>query len=221
MARRLFRATRALLHVRDRPPIPASSAAAAAAASLLPLLPCKRRKKLLKKLNSPRVTPIEPDAARRVPALDAVLDRDAAFRFLTSASSFLVSLPPPHGIPHSEAGKLYRELGFPRGRSHALPLATRCCSAFPSLTPSRTSRSRRSCTRSWRKSAASTRSSSRRGCVPSASSLYSPPTAGTEMNWAMFLRDAYDDNGVFKEKDPIVLFNEKLQRCECTIKMDA
>ncbi|KAF0913791.1 hypothetical protein E2562_024879 [Oryza meyeriana var. granulata] len=65
----------------------------------------------------PRVAPIEPEAARRVPGLDAVLDRDAAFRFLTRARSFLASLPPPHRIPLAEAGKLYRELGFPRGRS--------------------------------------------------------------------------------------------------------
>ncbi|CAD6224573.1 unnamed protein product [Miscanthus lutarioriparius] len=122
MARRLFCATRALLLPAPAPapaptPTSASSAAAAeAAASLLPLLPCKRRKKLLRKLNSPRVAPIEPEAARRVPALDAVLDRDTAFRFLHRARSFLSSLPPPHRIPLSEAGKLYRELGFPRGR---------------------------------------------------------------------------------------------------------
>jgi hypothetical protein len=120
MARHLFCATRALLRpVPDPAPVPASStaAAAAAAASLLPLLPCKQRKKLLKKLNSPRVAPIEPEAARHVLSLDAVLDRDVAFRFLTRARSFLASLPSPHRIPLSEAGKLYRELGFPRGRS--------------------------------------------------------------------------------------------------------
>lgn len=34
--------------------------------------------------------------------------------------------------------------------------------------------------------------------------------AGTEMNWAVFLKDAYDDNGVLIDKDPQVLFNEKL-----------
>jgi hypothetical protein len=71
----------------------------------------------LKKLNSPRVASIEPEAARHIPALDAVLDRDAAFRFLIRARSFLASLPPPHRIPLSEAGKLFRELGFPCGRS--------------------------------------------------------------------------------------------------------
>uniref|UniRef100_A0A0D9XEQ8 PORR domain-containing protein n=1 Tax=Leersia perrieri TaxID=77586 RepID=A0A0D9XEQ8_9ORYZ len=113
MARRLFSAQSPF----PAPATSSSAAAAEAAASLLPLLPCKRRRKLLKKLNSPRVAPIEPEAARRVAALDAVLDRDAAFRFLSRARSFLASLPPPHQIPLAEAGKLHRELGFPRGRS--------------------------------------------------------------------------------------------------------
>ena len=45
--------------------------------------------------------------------------------------------------------------------------------------------------------------------------------AGTEMNWALFLRAAYDENGVLKEKDPLVLFNEKLQRYACMSKMDS
>ncbi|KAH7567740.1 hypothetical protein JRO89_XS07G0136400 [Xanthoceras sorbifolium] len=34
--------------------------------------------------------------------------------------------------------------------------------------------------------------------------------AGTEMNWAVFLKDAYDENGVLIDKDPQVIFNEKL-----------
>lgn len=34
--------------------------------------------------------------------------------------------------------------------------------------------------------------------------------AGTEMNWVVFLRDAYDENGVLINKDPQVVFNEKL-----------
>jgi hypothetical protein len=41
--------------------------------------------------------PIEPEANRHVPALDAVLDRDVDFRFLTRL--FLASLPPSHWIP--------------------------------------------------------------------------------------------------------------------------
>ncbi|KAI6687787.1 hypothetical protein NL676_024615 [Syzygium grande] len=34
--------------------------------------------------------------------------------------------------------------------------------------------------------------------------------AGTEMNWVVFLKDAYDESGVLIRKDPQVLFNEKL-----------
>lgn len=34
--------------------------------------------------------------------------------------------------------------------------------------------------------------------------------AGTEMNWTVFLRDGYGDDGVLIEKDPQLLFNEKL-----------
>ncbi|KAK4365155.1 hypothetical protein RND71_016513 [Anisodus tanguticus] len=36
--------------------------------------------------------------------------------------------------------------------------------------------------------------------------------AGTEMNWSVFLKDAYVENGVLLNKDPQVLFNEKLYR---------
>ncbi|GKB00606.1 protein WHAT'S THIS FACTOR 1 [Tanacetum coccineum] len=36
--------------------------------------------------------------------------------------------------------------------------------------------------------------------------------AGTEMNWVVFLKDAYGEDGVLINKDPLVLFNEKL--CE-------
>ncbi|XP_044478406.1 protein WHAT'S THIS FACTOR 1 homolog, chloroplastic-like [Mangifera indica] len=34
--------------------------------------------------------------------------------------------------------------------------------------------------------------------------------AGTEMNWAVFLKDAYDENGALIDKDPQLVFNEKL-----------
>ncbi|CAM8939026.1 unnamed protein product [Rhodiola kirilowii] len=34
--------------------------------------------------------------------------------------------------------------------------------------------------------------------------------AGTEMNWVVFLKDAYDENGQLRNKDPQVIFNEKL-----------
>ena len=36
--------------------------------------------------------------------------------------------------------------------------------------------------------------------------------AGTEMNWGVFLKDSYDGNGVLIEKDPQVVFNEKLYK---------
>lgn len=36
--------------------------------------------------------------------------------------------------------------------------------------------------------------------------------AGTEMNWTVFLRDGYGDDGVLKEKDLQVVFNERLYR---------
>ncbi|GMH00158.1 hypothetical protein Nepgr_001997 [Nepenthes gracilis] len=36
--------------------------------------------------------------------------------------------------------------------------------------------------------------------------------AGTEMNWVVFLRDAYDENGVLIKKDPLVIFYEKLYK---------
>jgi hypothetical protein len=36
--------------------------------------------------------------------------------------------------------------------------------------------------------------------------------AGTEMNWVVFLKGAYDENGVLKHKDPQVVFNEKLYK---------
>ncbi|CAN4092458.1 unnamed protein product [Withania somnifera] len=36
--------------------------------------------------------------------------------------------------------------------------------------------------------------------------------AGTEMNWSVFLKDAYGEDGVLLNKDPQVLFNEKLYR---------
>lgn len=39
--------------------------------------------------------------------------------------------------------------------------------------------------------------------------------AGTAMNWAVFLKDAYEDDGSLIEKDPQVVFNEKLHRYAC------
>lgn len=36
--------------------------------------------------------------------------------------------------------------------------------------------------------------------------------AGTEMNWVVFLKDAYDENGGLIDKDSQVIFNEKLYK---------
>ncbi|OAY78123.1 Protein ROOT PRIMORDIUM DEFECTIVE 1 [Ananas comosus] len=126
MARRLSAVNRTFLsNLSPSSPLPnpnpnpnlctASSGAAAAAASILPFLSCKRRKKLRKKIASPRVAPIQREPSLRVDALDVALDRDAAFRFLNRARSFLARLP-LRSLPLPAAGSLFRELGFPRGR---------------------------------------------------------------------------------------------------------
>jgi Plant organelle RNA recognition domain len=39
--------------------------------------------------------------------------------------------------------------------------------------------------------------------------------AGTEMNWAVFLKHAYLDDGSLIEKDPLVVFNEELHKYAC------
>uniref|UniRef100_A0A9I9CHF4 PORR domain-containing protein n=2 Tax=Cucumis melo TaxID=3656 RepID=A0A9I9CHF4_CUCME len=44
--------------------------------------------------------------------------------------------------------------------------------------------------------------------------------AGTEMNWVVFLKDAYDENGDLIHKDPQVVFNEKLRRYAQMQKME-
>lgn len=46
--------------------------------------------------------------------------------------------------------------------------------------------------------------------------------AGTEMNWVVFLKDAYnEENGDLIEKDPQVVFNEKLRRYAQMQKMES
>lgn len=45
--------------------------------------------------------------------------------------------------------------------------------------------------------------------------------AGTEMNWCVFLKDAYADDGMLIDKDPQVLFNEKLNRYADMKELDA
>nr|CAD1826298.1 unnamed protein product [Ananas comosus var. bracteatus] len=137
MARRLSAVNRTFLsNLSPSSPLPnpnpnpnlctASSGAAAAAASILPFLSCKRRKKLRKKIASPRVAPIQREPSLRVDALDVALDRDAAFRFLNRARSFLARLPsaPSPSPPRA-----------PSSASSASPAAARS-PATPSATPS-------------------------------------------------------------------------------------
>ena len=45
--------------------------------------------------------------------------------------------------------------------------------------------------------------------------------AGTEMNWVVFLREGYKEDGTLIVKDPLVVFNEKLQRYAMMKKMEA
>ncbi|XP_052201807.1 protein WHAT'S THIS FACTOR 1 homolog, chloroplastic [Diospyros lotus] len=74
--------------------------------------PKKHRKK--RKKESPRTTPIQHPSSR-LPPFEAIVERDAAFRFLTRTKAYL-SKQPEHVLRLDDAGKLYRELGFPRGR---------------------------------------------------------------------------------------------------------
>ncbi|KDO80993.1 hypothetical protein CISIN_1g016202mg [Citrus sinensis] len=74
----------------------------------------KRLRKKHKKPDSPRTRPVQPDSAR-IPHFESILNRDSVFRFLTKTKEFL-SKQPERVLRLDDAGKLYRELGFPRGR---------------------------------------------------------------------------------------------------------
>lgn len=87
---------------------------------------CKLRKKLRKKAQSPRVKPVQPPALL-LPNLERLVLRDAHFRFLRRARSFLAKQP-EQVLRLDDAGKLHRELGFPRGRK-----VTRSALRHPSL----------------------------------------------------------------------------------------
>lgn len=67
-----------------------------------------------KKNDSPRTNPIQKDYPR-IPHFENLILRDAHFRFLTKTKSFLFKQP-EHVLQLDEAGKLHKELGFPRGR---------------------------------------------------------------------------------------------------------
>lgn len=70
----------------------------------------KKRKKNV----SPRTNPIQKDYPR-IPHFENLILRDAHFRFLTKTKAYLFKQP-EHVIQLDEAGKLHKELGFPRGR---------------------------------------------------------------------------------------------------------
>ncbi|KAL9446833.1 hypothetical protein AB3S75_014492 [Citrus x aurantiifolia] len=80
---------------------------------LVTKIPKKLRKKH-NKPDSPRTRPVQPDSAR-IPHFESILNRDSVFRFLTKTKEFL-SKQPERVLRLDDAGKLYRELGFPRGR---------------------------------------------------------------------------------------------------------
>ncbi|XVF64787.1 hypothetical protein PTKIN_Ptkin09bG0194800 [Pterospermum kingtungense] len=69
------------------------------------------------KPDSPRTRSVTPDS-NKIPHFESLLHRDATFRFLTKTKEFL-SKQPEQVLRLDDAGKLYRELGFPRGRKVA------------------------------------------------------------------------------------------------------
>ncbi|KAE9457419.1 hypothetical protein C3L33_10678, partial [Rhododendron williamsianum] len=85
----------------------------------------KKYKKKKGKKDSPRTNPVQHDS-QRLSHLEAILQRDAAFRFLTRTKEYLYKQP-DHVLRLDDAGKLHRELGFPRGRKFgrftSLPIA--------------------------------------------------------------------------------------------------
>ncbi|TKY74378.1 ROOT PRIMORDIUM DEFECTIVE 1 protein [Spatholobus suberectus] len=74
----------------------------------------KKLKKKRKPKASPRTNPVQTEPSR-IPELERILHRDALLRFVTRSKQFL-SAQPEHVLRLDDAGKLHRELGFPRGR---------------------------------------------------------------------------------------------------------
>uniref|UniRef100_A0A1D1YC50 Midasin n=1 Tax=Anthurium amnicola TaxID=1678845 RepID=A0A1D1YC50_9ARAE len=81
----------------------------------LPHLNTGKRKKKRRKKESPRTRLVQQEASRRFPAFEELVQRDALLRFITRTKDFL-SRQPEHVLRLDDAGKLHRELGFPRGR---------------------------------------------------------------------------------------------------------
>lgn len=86
----------------------------AAFSTTLPHLNTRKRKKRKKK-ESPRTALVQKEAFLRIPHFEEIVQRDALFRFITRSKDFL-SRQPEHVLLLDDAGKLHRELGFPRGR---------------------------------------------------------------------------------------------------------
>lgn len=76
-------------------------------------IPKKWRKKRKKK-DSTRTKLVQTED-NRIPHFEAILHRDATFRFLTRTTDYL-RRQPDGVLSLDEAGKLHRELGYPRGR---------------------------------------------------------------------------------------------------------
>lgn len=74
----------------------------------------KKLKKKRKPKDSPRTNPIQTQPNRK-PELERIVERDALTRFVTRSKQYL-SNQPEHVLRLDDAGKLHRELGFPRGR---------------------------------------------------------------------------------------------------------
>ncbi|KAK7311637.1 hypothetical protein RJT34_09902 [Clitoria ternatea] len=74
----------------------------------------KKLKTKRKPKHTPRTNPVQTEP-NRIPELERILERDALFRFVTRSKQFL-SAQPEHVLRLDDAGKLHRELGFPRGR---------------------------------------------------------------------------------------------------------
>ncbi|EOA19689.1 hypothetical protein CARUB_v10003446mg [Capsella rubella] len=71
-------------------------------------------KKKRKKPESARTKPVQHESTK-IPNLESIVSRDARFRFLIRSKEF-ISKQPERILRLDDAGKLYRELGFPRGR---------------------------------------------------------------------------------------------------------
>ncbi|KAK9277841.1 hypothetical protein L1049_027398 [Liquidambar formosana] len=74
----------------------------------------KKQRKKRKKKESPRTKLVQHESAR-LPHFEHLVQRDSFFKFLIKSKDFL-SKQPDHVLRLDDAGKLYRELGFPRGR---------------------------------------------------------------------------------------------------------